>query len=112
MKLIVLEEHESENVGECILKKSLGLVDDQASKSATESITFYPNILKNSLATIAIRVELVRPVVMRNISFNKVIYEKSYHSGLFRQQELHTSGKKILFELKVSRKTENFRLIL
>ena len=73
MKLIVLEEHESENVGECILKKSLGLVDDQASKAGTELITFYPNILKNSFATIAIWVEAVRPVVMRNISFNKVI---------------------------------------
>ena len=107
-----MEEHESENVGECIFKKSLGLMDDQASKAGTELITFYPNILKNSLATIAIWVEAVRPVVMRNISFNKVIYEKSYHSGLFRQQELHTSGKNILFELKVSTKTESFRLIL
>ena len=112
MKLIVLEEHVSENVGECILKKSFGLVDDQASKAGTELITFYPNILKNSLATIAIWVEAVRPVAMRNISFNKVIYEISYRSGIFRQQELHTSGKKILFELKVSTKTESFILML
>ena len=46
---MVSEEHECGNPDESILKKSLGLLDDQDSKAGTELINFAPNIPKNRM---------------------------------------------------------------